>query len=587
MMKTFNFLPGNFLAFYLLLIATAALGQPADFRPVVREALKKGERRIVIAPGVYRLAPEAGQGTIWTVRGAQDVEIIADGVTLVGTKLTRAVALENCRNMTLQGLTVDYDPLPFTQGTVTAAAPDKSWIDIKIHDGYPRQPYARIDVVDPQTRFRKKGMPFLWGTKAEMSAPDTVRVTLKGIGNAAAFGDYASLSTGSEAGLPPHGLTVENCAGTTLNNVTVHCAPGMGILEVDGEGRARFQGCKIVRGPKPPGATQERLLTTSWDAMQSKTIKYGPLVENCVIEDAGDDSWSVQSSDFLVVKRERNNITIATRDEWTDGVQVGDRLRTSLDGPEVKITARKVVKREAANLAPETLEKLKAAPAYSLWNVSPKCFELTIDRESPFKVGDSVYSPDRQGNGFKFANNKIHSPGRLLIKAGGLGLVANNEFDTPHNITICPEIPGEAAAGIKGLIIRNNTIRSAGYFCPAPWSSAAGALSITASSKPPHLRPAGVFDGILIEGNIFENCNGPNLVLSSVRNVIVRDNKYVNAQQTKPNDTGAVYGIAANSVVWISQSEGVQIQRDAAANIGRFAGQPIVIMPDAKVQLLK
>lgn len=170
---------------------------PPDFRPLVRAALQRGEKRITIAPGTYRLAPEAGQSVVWTLQKLRDVEIIADNVTLICTKLTRALEIRACQNLTLQGLTIDYDPLPFTQGTIIAAAPDQSWIDIQIHAGYPRQAYSRIDIVDPKTRFRKRGMPFLWGTKAEMSAPDVVRITLPNIAEAAAIGDLASLSTDS------------------------------------------------------------------------------------------------------------------------------------------------------------------------------------------------------------------------------------------------------------------------------------------------------------------------------------------------------------------------------------------------------
>ena len=53
----------------------------------------------------------------------------------------------------------------------------------------------------------------------------------------------------------------------------------------------------------PAGATGPRLLSTSWDAMQSKTIRRGPRVEGCEIREAGDASWSVQSSDFLVLRK--------------------------------------------------------------------------------------------------------------------------------------------------------------------------------------------------------------------------------------------------------------------------------------------
>ena len=133
----------KFIFAAVLMMASAANAQN-DFRPLVREALQKGERRVVIPPGVYRLAPAAGQGVIWTLQGVRDTTIVADGVTLIGTKLTRALHLDHCRNVTLQGLTVDYDPLPFTQGSVVAVADDKSWIDVKIHDGYPRKPLRRL-----------------------------------------------------------------------------------------------------------------------------------------------------------------------------------------------------------------------------------------------------------------------------------------------------------------------------------------------------------------------------------------------------------------------------------------------------------
>ena len=291
-------------------------------------------------------------------------------------------------------------------------------------------------------------MPFLWGTQAEMQAPDIVRITLPGIANAAVIGDLASLSTGPDRahGGIDHALEINNCNDTTLRDVTLHSAPGMGILEANGEGGARYLGCKIVRGPKPQGATQERLLTTSWDAMQSKTIRRGPLVENCIIEDAGDDSWSVQSSDYLVVKSEGKNLTLATRDEWTDGVQSGDRLRLSNHTPTVSIVSRRVVTRDKADLDAEVMQRLKDAPQYSLWSVSPKCFQVTLETESPFKIGDSVFDPDRQGNGFIFRNNSVHSPGRVLIKAGN-GLVEGNQMDNCHALVVCPELPAPRRGG--------------------------------------------------------------------------------------------------------------------------------------------
>lgn len=561
--------------FLALFLASPLLKAQEDFRPIVAEALKKGEKRIVIPPGTYRIDPKGGGGELWVLSGVKDVEIIADGVTMVGTKLMRAISLHKCSGVTIQGLTVDYDPLPFTQGEVIAAAEDGNSIDVKIHTGYPKKAYSRIDVIDAKTRFRKKGMPFLWGTKAELIGEDVVRVSLKGIAKAAVPGDLASLSTGQERGAP-HGISIDECERMLLKNVTIHSAPGMGLLEADGEGGSTFTGCKIVPGPKPAGATEERLLSSSWDAFQSKTIRKGPLVENCEISHAGDDSWSVQSSDFLVLKSEGNTLVIGSRDENTNGVQNGDRLRTGVEGPEWKITSRKVVPRKEAGLSPEVLEKMENAKAWDLWKASPKCIVVTLDKESGLKEGDSVYSPDRMGQGFIFRNNHMHSSGRILLKAGGL--VEGNTLDTPHALIVCPELPGTAAAGIEDLTIRKNTIRNSGWFCAAPWSSQAGVISLTATLSDKELRSAPVFKNVVIEDNIVEAGLGPHLVASSTKGLAVRNNRFVSPLQEKSPETGASYSIPRDAVVWISKSTDVKYEEsNKIENAGSFTREPVIL----------
>jgi len=99
-----------------------------DLPEFIQEKLKAGEKRIVVQPGAYRSDATSKAGVILCIQKAEDVEIIADGVTLICTRRTRALEFQDCRNVTLQGLTIDYDPLPFTQGKVTATGDDASWI---------------------------------------------------------------------------------------------------------------------------------------------------------------------------------------------------------------------------------------------------------------------------------------------------------------------------------------------------------------------------------------------------------------------------------------------------------------------------
>lgn len=561
------------IRFLFCWLALASVLSAHDFRDQVRDALKNGEKRIVIPPGVYRLDPRSG-GELWELSGVKDVEIIADGVTLIGTKLIRALEIFQCSGLTIRGLTVDYDPLPFTQGEVIAEATDGNSVDVRIHAGYPKKPYSRIDVIDPKTRYRKKGMPFLWGTKAEMIADDVVRIRLDGLAKAAKKGDLVSLSTGQEMGAP-HAISIDQSERVSLKNVTIFSASGMGILEADGEGGSSFTGCRIVPGPKPPGATEERLLSSSWDAFQSKTILKGPLVENCEISHAGDDSWSVQSSDFLVLKCDGNEVVLASRDEFTTGVRDGDRLRKSVKGEEAKVLSRRMIDRKDAGLSEEVMEKLARAKTWDMWKVGPKCIVATLDQAAEMKAGDSVYSPDRMGNGFIFRNNRIHSPGRVLLKAGGL--MEGNLLDTPHALVICPELPDQAAAGIENLVIRKNVIRNGGWFCAAPWSSQAGIISLTAAEEGKQLHTEAIYRNVVIEDNLVEGGLGPSLVASSADGLIVRNNRFVSPMQEPSPDTGASYGIPKNAVVWISKCPGVKYEGNEIEKAGAFAGEAVIL----------
>ena len=78
-------------------------------------------------PGRYRVTPRNRQHLV--LDGLHDMMISAEGVEIICTETTRAVTVKHCSGMVLRGLTIDYDPLPFTQGRITGLSADK-----KIHD---------------------------------------------------------------------------------------------------------------------------------------------------------------------------------------------------------------------------------------------------------------------------------------------------------------------------------------------------------------------------------------------------------------------------------------------------------------------
>jgi len=567
-----------------MLLALLACAAPperplSELRALLRTAVAQRQARVVIPPGVYRGAPEAGQRVHVYLRGARDLEILATGVTMVCTKQTRALGLDSCHNVTLSGLTIDYDPLPFTQGELTALDRAAGWIDVRIHVGYPVRADTRVDICDRQTRYRKRDKPFMWESRAEVRPDGVVRVHNKSAAGFAQVGDLISLG-GWERDAVAHTLTLDDCARVTLRDVTVYASNCMGIVAAGGEGGHAFLGCRVLPGPPPPGASEARLLSTNADAILTKTLKVGARTEGCTLRDAGDDSWSVQSSDYIVLRREGRALWLASRDDLA--VQAGDRLQATLDGPVATVLGREVVRQSAAGLAPEVEQKLRGAASWTYWwrLGGGSLLKVTLAADAPWQVGDSVYDLNRRGDGFVFRDNDVRSSGRVLIKA--VGLVENNRIESPFGVSVLPEVLYPGAAGLAEVTIRGNTITEAHTFNPFYHSSQAGAISVTCDGARDSLRPAGAFGRVVIESNTITGGNGAGIVVSSAREVVLRGNRLVDLQHVKPHDTGGRYHIDNHAAIWLAHCDRVTLAGNELVNPGAHLSAPLVLGPGVK-----
>ena len=86
---------------------------------------------------VEPLAKYSNNVHLW-IQGFSDTVIDMTGVEMRCKKVTRAVEFRQSTNTKIIGLTIDFDPLPFTQGTITAMSSDRRTLTIDLHDGYPR-----------------------------------------------------------------------------------------------------------------------------------------------------------------------------------------------------------------------------------------------------------------------------------------------------------------------------------------------------------------------------------------------------------------------------------------------------------------
>jgi hypothetical protein len=497
---------------------------------LIRGALAAHQPVVVIPPGEYR-GNTAGGSFIW-IQNASGLRIVANGVRMVCEKRVRALEFSHCSNITLEGLTIDYDPLTYTQGDIVAVG--GNYVDVKIHQGYPVLPWSRLDVIDPATRYRKRGSIFAWSTSAQLLGGDTVRVTNTDNPNfttVAQVGDMATMSAGADNGAD-HTLLLSNCqGGMVLKNVTVNAGPGFGIFEVGGAGGTILDSCSVVPGPKPAGAAQDRLLSVSWDAIQHKRTRMGPLVQNCAVESAGDDSWSVTwDGDYIISSGGGHNINVTP-----DNLEVGDSLRTSLSSDVVYITGK-------------------------------SGSTLTLNKSCPWGTGTRLYSPSRRCENFILRNNYFHSTGRVLVKAGH-GLIENNVFDNTHSgVTVHSEQGGGHVSGMGSLVIRNNDIIGTGHFMNAWWSAQAGAVCIVNAADT--LSPAGTYDSIRIENNRFTDVSGVNIVVTSASNVLIKENDFYSTGLSTPNATGGKFGIPQQTVVYLRHCDNVTLDSNRVHRSG-------------------
>ncbi|RPK55615.1 hypothetical protein EES43_26180 [Streptomyces sp. ADI96-02] len=517
----------------------------------IERAVAAGTREVTITPGVYRRSSTLDLGKL------DDFTVNASGVTIIQTRLVQALATGNASDLTVKGLTIDYDPLPFTQGRVTAVAPDgKSWMDVQISRGYSRRDVLpdRVTVFDPESRLPKSqtlGARVSWQNQADGIARSSSA-------HAARVGDIVTFAGGAEAGAS-FGITAGG-TNTVFRDVKLHAAPGMGFMSSGGEGNMRLDGFQLVPGPPPPGGTEKPILSSTWDGIQFQSVKKGPTVENSTVVNAGDDSMSIQGIGTVnVVKTDGTTAWVAFADRYRMGKK-GDRLQRFAGGPTATITS----------LARET----DTAVTRLAGKRADYTYKVTLDRTSPWKAGEVVTDIDRMGNDFVFRNNRVDSSGRGFLLKARNGSIENNRIRGANAISVSTELASNSHANAGGkLVIKGNTFTSALWSGGGLWNSCqVGAVTFEgegASERP--------FPDVTIEENVFQDIRGLNLNISELRNGTVRNNSFRSPQTAGYSATTNRCGIPKTSVVHVRESDGVAFTGNTVDRIGPLGKQAVTV----------
>ena len=443
--------------------ATVLNTQAASLQSIINSLNKSNAHELIIPPGEYR-----SDKTI-VIKKLRDVNIVAKGVKLITTKIVPAIKISKCKNLSISGLTIDYDPLPFTQGTITAVK-GKGTIEFKIHDAYPRLDknynITRVHLFDKETRLWKTGVGDIYGKitilspdKASFKANDPIDFSV---------GDFVCLNQRKCAGVLIGGLS-ENIK---FKAVTMFTAPGVGILGRFGLGGDYFN-VTIKRGPKPAGAKQTRLISTSADGLNYAYTRNGPTLDKCDFSFMGDDGVNFHSVGFPIYKIKDSNTLLTIRPYRREGfpeiVKAGDEMRL-LSGGQYKIISTVSIKSikvvRDIKISRAVLEKIfpivrrKKKVNYTVYEITSS---TPIEK---VKVGDFFDIPAIGASGFTIKDSYFHDHrARGLRIMSSDGKIMNNRFVRIKQsaITLGAEYDHWREAGwVNNIIVTGNYIEDVG-----------------------------------------------------------------------------------------------------------------------------
>jgi hypothetical protein len=511
-------------------------GVAFDLQGFIDAALAQGSKTVTVPPGRYRVTPRNQE--CLGLRNLKDVQILCDGVEMICTETTRALTIGHCENLTVRGLSIDYDPLPFTQGRIVALSADKAVHEIEVAAGYPSAETAtslKYEIFRPDTRTYRCGE---YGIKTlEKPDPRHLRITRQGskAADPEQVGDLIVIgSETAPGGSIPHAVYVAGSRGVRLEDISVYASNCFGFLEESSHGTT-YSRCRIDRrAPEtdPVQRAEPRVRSLNADAFHCIGAGKGPAYLDCAAQFMGDDCINICGDYHLVAASTGPVLRVLSKQRQGIDIAVGDQVEllsySGLRLPDATVTG---IEPDSAVTEAEkqfvTQQGLDAGLKDHLKGT--QTFRITLDRAVELPLGSAIGSTRRLGNGFvvrgcSFGFNRSRG---ILVKASD-GVIEGNTLvgNTMAAIMVAPEWWWLESGSSNNVRILNNTIRDCGDV----------AIAVYAFGGAPGVAPAGAHNTIAISGNRVSGSPLPNLLVTSTRGLVLGANTFVGYEGKTASD---------------------------------------------------
>ncbi|MGC9359168.1 MAG: hypothetical protein ACP5G7_02190, partial [Anaerolineae bacterium] len=366
-----------------------------DDGQALRVALAKAASRpggiVQLEEGTYLVDGTDG-GYHLTVSGAESLRIEGNGARLVMRNPSSAgLLLHNCSNVTVRDITIDYDPVPFSQGTITAVDAPAGTFDMVVDEGYPHPRswfFLRAPLCFGTVRLRETAMlredvgDHLMINRWE-AVEDGVyrahvqtgyyRVQLAKVQPGDAFVYVARAGGGA--------VDIHASSNVTVENVTVYASTTSAMTLVQADA-VTVRGLTVDIAPDT-----DRLNSTNADGVHCQQARIGPRIENSHFEGMSDDAINIYTVPNLVrevLSDTRIAVTGAGQMRVGDELEIWDPISGKLRGH-------------------ATIASLEIADGRTLVTLSEAVAGVRAGGD--YRTADHVYNRDACGEGFAIVNN--------------------------------------------------------------------------------------------------------------------------------------------------------------------------------------
>jgi hypothetical protein len=486
----------------------------AALNAAISKCRERHASRLTVARGVYRIP----SGKTILFEGLSNFTFDGRGSTFLFDQINGGPAfkIEKCNQTMFCNFNLDWDwkkdPLA-SIGRVTKVASDSLSFEMHFESQAPSAPnrWLTMTPLDERSRAPGAGTEFseLAPTKIELLDPKTVRVCTSRplapiVGKLYLLRHYADAKDG---------IAMDSNKHLSLRDVTIYSFPGIGFIVGGVQQNLELLHCRITH----PG-NEHRPITTTADGFHVTQSQGFIKLDHCDFGYMGDDCINIHDNIHMGLRRVDAHTLVAERIS-NESCPFGAGDFVELRNPDLSLTGF----------------TSRLVQAKQDW--SKKETTLVFEDELPSHISsDAILLNLRYGShNYSIRDCFFHeNRNRGIVSHSAIGLIEGNRFF--HNQQAALHLVAEVnETRAKGFGARNVVVRDNRFDDVNPSGAHDGAalyVSVDVGGAPTRYP---LLENILIEKNVFTEMTGPAIEAASFKNLVVRNNHFINREAVPLN----------------------------------------------------